>query len=322
MPFVAELADHRRVDITNYPTPKLQLNGLELHCPYCPSNFTIVSTENVTRHFRHYARCTDPVAEAYFSGETESHRKAKRFLKSLFVDHLKNYTKTTPELEVRDSVCNRIADLMISYPFGYRQAIEVQLSRVNAENIISRTASYFEGGIDVIWFLGPNCRDERVRDYLKGQIGFYHFIDCSDDSFAISAAYHYLVENEFRSYSTPDGGEYSSLWSHMIRLAIIRYLQFYRYGFSPDFVKAILGTTRAEALFGGTMKSLKEHGAVVGEKYELPNQRWPINLWKITSPENAAAWVTDRRIKPMRQRAKRAIMSRSNHKPVLPSGAG
>lgn len=286
MPFVAERQNHQRVDITDYKTPKLQLNGLDLHCPYCPSDFTIVSSENVTPHFRHRARCIDPVAEAYFSGETEEHRQAKRFLKTLFVDHLKNYTTATPELEVRDSVCNRIADLMISYPFGYRQAIETQLSRVNVENIISRTASYFEGGIDVIWFLGPRCRDERVRDYLKGEIGFYHFIDRQNDSFAISAAYHSLVEDKVWSYSIPDGGEYSSLWSHMIRLAIVRYLQSYRYGFSPDFVKAILGTNRAESLFGGTMKSLKEHVAVVGEKHELPNQRWPINLWRITSPEN------------------------------------
>lgn|GEM_PF-5164237 len=318
MPFVAALPNHQRIDITEYPTPKLQLDGLDLHCPYCPSRFMIVSGERLTPHFRHHEFCRDPIAQLYFSGETEEHRQAKRFLKALFVQHIKNYSRAIPELEVRDAVCNRIADLMISYPFGYRQAIEVQLSRVGVQNIIERTTSYFNGGIDVVWFLGPHCRDERIREYLKEQIGFYHFIDFKSNSFAISPAYHYLVDGDFRSYSFEENTEYSQLWAHMIRLAILRYLQVYRYGFSPDFAKAILGTRRAETLFGGNFKSLKEHGAVVGEKYVWLGQRWPITLWQIASPENTAIWARARGLRPMRQSGLQAIRSRSKHQPALP----
>ena len=318
MPFVAEQQDHSRVDITDYSTPKLQLDGLLLHCPYCHSKFTIVATEKTTPHFRHRARCPDSVAQSYFSGETEEHRQAKRFLKLLCLKHLGKYTQAHPELEVRDEICNRIADLMISYQFGYRQAIEAQLSRVDVSNIHERTESYLKAGIDVIWFLGPNCRDERILDYLTREIGIYCFIDIEQGAFVISAENYVWRDGRLLSHSTEHMGDYLYLLEHMMRLLVVRYLRVYKYGFSPDFKLAINGTGGSENLFGSNMLSLRNHAAVESKKYHIPNERYPINFWTLTSPANAARWAQERHIRPMESGAVLAIRSRSIHCPNLP----
>jgi hypothetical protein len=317
MPFVAEQEDHSRVDITDYSVPKLQLYGRLLQCPYCHSKFHIVYKK--IAFFRHRARCPDPVAQSYFSGETEEHRQAKRFLKLLCLQHLGKYTRTQPELEVRDKICNRIADLMISYQFGYRQVIEAQLCRVDVSNIQDRTESYFKAGIDVIWFLGPKCRDDRILDYLKRETGIYCFIDLEQGAFEISAENYVWRDCRLLSHRTEQMGGYLYLLEHMMRLLVLRYLRVYRYGFSPDFKLAINGTDGSENLFGSNMLSLRNHGAVESKKCQVSNQRYPVNFWTLTSPENAARRARVRHIRAMESDAVLAIRSRSVHSPRLPS---
>jgi hypothetical protein len=313
MPFIAEKSNNTRIDITEYATPKLQIDTNDLRCPYCHTPFNIVHTESVMAHFRHKERCTDEVAQAYFSGETDEHRQAKKFLKELFVQHLAGYSTIRPELEVHDPSCNRIADIMISYPFGYRQAIEAQFSRVDLENIKARTLSYFESGIDVVWFLGPQCRDERIREFLQNRLGVYYYIDNQEGCFSISETTHYINSNgEINTFPNSSSCNSMRLWKDIIRLCVVRYLQVYGRGFAPHFAEAINGTQLAEKLFGANLGSLKKRGAVEGTPKTIPDRQHEIKLWKVIDGEIARQWANEHKIHPMPEPAKELIKSKNN----------
>jgi len=305
MPFIAVDQQSKRVDITDYQRPKIELSDQDLFCPYCHIDFIIVSGEKVASHFRHKQECQNPIAAAYFSGETEEHRQAKTFIKQQFIKELRNYTRLRPELEVLAEPASRIADVMISYPFGYRQAIEIQLSRVSLENIQERTEDYFQAGIDVFWLLGPEAREERIVHYLQSLFGECYYVTPTGASFRLS---------KFIGWES----KYTDLWKELLRLAIVRYLQVYRAGLAPDFRQAISGHQKIEYLFGSNLGTLKKAGAVEDlEECLFRGYRYPVKFWKLSSPKRAVAWLKQRHIRPMRPEALEVIQSRSVHKSIL-----
>lgn len=309
MPFVG-LCEGQRIDITEFPNAKLTLKGREIICPYCSANLNVVGGNQVIEHFRHDAACKNLIAQAYFSGETPEHKQAKKFLKGQFTEHLGKYTTLVPELEVMAEDAGRIADLMVTYPFGYRQAIEVQLSRVPAENIQERTESYIGAGIDVVWVLGKNVRDPLLVDYLKRKFGHTLLIEDVTTIPRLFVGHRLLSPGgpELQPYLA-DGQEW--VWNHFLLLAFARYLQINRGGFSPDFNVAVQGKLTVESFFGGKMSSLRNEGAVTSTPTNFSGRRSSPKLWNLLDAVKARKWFKDRWIDPMQDSALAIIKARS-----------
>ena len=314
VPFIGQTDHGIRVDITDYAQPKLDLKSVDICCPYCESGFSIVMGEKVSAHFRHRSVCTNPIAQEYFSGETQEHRRAKALVKELFVRELRAYTTASPELEVYVEEAGRIADLLVEYPFGYMQAIEVQLSRVTEENIRKRTEAYISHGIDVLWLLGPKCRDITICDYLTRRLGCFYHIDVGDRYIDIRPKT--LIRRGGGNATSLQLGEH--IWKHMLILIFARYLQVYRVGFSPDFRQAMSGTLKVEKFFGGQMNSLQKRGAVVGREVKTAGYRYSPKLWRLNDLQAVGLWIKERRVTPMKPGALGSIRRRARHTSSIP----
>jgi competence CoiA-like predicted nuclease len=64
----------------------------------------------------------------------------------------------------------RVADILVTYPMGWRLAHEIQLSDITKDEIDIRTSDYESIGIDVVWWLGEKIRNE-VRNWSIERFG-------------------------------------------------------------------------------------------------------------------------------------------------------
>lgn len=174
MPLTALLkSTGERILITNYTNPKAQLHIDDIVCPFCQSPMFIVAGNIRIMHFRHRATCTTPYA---YNPESIEHIVAKLKLAELARSKYGS-SGAKVELEVVVPEAGRIADVLISYPNGWKTAYEIQLASTITEELNARTRAYEQAGIDVVWFIGKNADTRENRAWHYKYFGAVNTID-------------------------------------------------------------------------------------------------------------------------------------------------
>lgn len=164
MPFIAlNKVTGARVDITQIVNPRTVLRAGEMVCPVCAHPMMLKAGEVKRHHFAHMPGREDCPYAQYSAGETQEHRDAKELIRGQLHEWFSEYMDATGELEVYvpevTHARNRIADVLFTFPGGWRVAHEVQLAQITTGELSDRTEDYASQGIDVFWWFG--------RDALK-----------------------------------------------------------------------------------------------------------------------------------------------------------
>ncbi len=178
MPFIAK---HKlsgvRIDITTIPNPKAVLNSGDYVCPLCASPLIVRG-----QHYRqggivhsHFAHQSDCVSEYDAHPESPEHLLGKIFLRERLHGFYDHYATVQIELEVpapmewRDK--GRIADIMVTWPMGWREVHEVQLAPITPKVLEERTYDYQRAGLDVTWWLGKRADTQINREWSQNRFG-------------------------------------------------------------------------------------------------------------------------------------------------------
>ncbi len=205
MPLVAKDSNTgARIDITQLDNPRLSLKSRDMCCPYCDQTVFVVGGKFVCWHFRH--KVLTPGCPS--SGETPEHLAAKAHLRNILKDIFDDYTDAAIDLEVWIPEINRRADIMVSFPMGWRVAHEIQLSGISIEELEERTHDYYRAGIDVYWWLGKNGNTPANQYWCREFFGFFLTINVftkqEHTSLGIRATDQDQLTVELRNGRTPE----------------------------------------------------------------------------------------------------------------------
>lgn len=164
MPLIAVDADTKdRIDITRYQTPKVDLWQRRFACQVCGSAMIMKAGRYIRPHFAHKpnAVCLDYKSHP----ESLEHLEAKAILAQNLASWFSEYTSSVPELEVPIPEVKRIADVLFTFPNGWRVAHEVQLASITTSELQARTNDYLSAGVDVVWWLGKSANSPANRNW-------------------------------------------------------------------------------------------------------------------------------------------------------------
>lgn len=173
MPFIAIDSKGNRVDITRLEDPRLEYQKGDLHCQLCGEPMYPRVRKGYISHFVHYGDCKSEKF-GIREKETNEHLFGKQEIARMLREQLPDQSILI-EYEVPLIEISRIADVMITFPMGWRITHEIQLSPIAEEEIAERTRDYGSIGIDVIWWLGEKAA-ARVRDWCVGEFGRVYII--------------------------------------------------------------------------------------------------------------------------------------------------
>lgn len=193
MPFVARLkSTGARVCLEDYRNPKAELPPHDLVCQFedCGGALLIRSGLRVRPHFAH--RPSAPCGTRFESHpESAAHRHGKRVVAEwLRKDCEANgFASVRIEFEVAIKEAGRVADVLVTFPSGSREAHEIQIASITPQDLQRRTDAYRNEGIDVVWWLGEgSSADNRAnRQWVLDQCGecvllsFHHLAEASFD---------------------------------------------------------------------------------------------------------------------------------------------
>lgn len=170
MPLIAKRkGTDERIDITMLDLPHEILQANEYVCQICGATLIInAGRAQRQRYFAHVAACTNT-----YQSHTESsaHRAAKQFLAAYLQKLFKVSPGTSVEYEVPIPETMRLADLVATFPTGWRVAHEVQLESITTEQLQQRTNAYLLAGIDVVWWLGNDADTPAHRAWSREIFG-------------------------------------------------------------------------------------------------------------------------------------------------------
>lgn len=170
MPFVAKnRMTGERIDITLVNDPRTTLRGGDCVCPLCGAPFIVRAGLVRRAHFAHYTECSSDYGQ---HPETPEHLEAKARLREYLQQYYAEYTHATLEFEVPVPEAKRVVDLLVTFPMGWREAHEIQLSSITTEELARRTNDYLRAGIDVVWWLGRGADTETNRHWCADQFGY------------------------------------------------------------------------------------------------------------------------------------------------------
>jgi len=169
VPFIARRkGTDERIDITALSLPRDVLQPGECVCQICGAELMIEGEPMREYYFAHIAACSE---EYQSHPESSAYRRAKRFLAAYLQEHCQAYNGASLEYDVPLAETMRIADLMITFPTGWRVAHEVQLAPITTEQLQKRTNDYSLAGIDVVWWLGKNANTSANRTWSQEVFG-------------------------------------------------------------------------------------------------------------------------------------------------------
>jgi competence CoiA-like predicted nuclease len=183
MPFVAlDKHTRQRVYIRKIPDPRRQIKSGDCICEICQEPLMIKGGPLIQAHFAHYpdptGRSTCPDREK----ETPEHLAAKDEITVALQHGLSEYADAEIEQEVWLAEINRRADVLATFPMGWRIAHEIQLSRISKEELEARTNDYYRTGIDVVWWLGGAADTDENRRWCLNRFGYCVGIEIGDPS--------------------------------------------------------------------------------------------------------------------------------------------
>lgn len=172
MPFMALRKDtQERIDITEIENPRLVLRSGDCVCQLCGKPLVVRSGLILRPHFAHYAD-SDCDTDYKYHPESPEHREAKVKLIEFLRDTYAEYTNATFEKEKPIPEIKRVADILVSFPMGWRLAHEIQLASITVQELQERTDDYLRVGIDVIWWLGKSANSPANRTWCIENFGY------------------------------------------------------------------------------------------------------------------------------------------------------
>jgi competence protein CoiA len=123
----------------------------------------------VAAHFAHKSTCpTDYKSHP----ESPEHRAGKILVAECLRANVGEYSTALIEYEVPIPEVRRVADVLVTFPMGWRVAHEVQLASITTEELAQRTEDYLHAGVDVVWWLGKSADTPANRDWCQRVLGF------------------------------------------------------------------------------------------------------------------------------------------------------
>ena len=170
MPFIAvRKATGERIDITTIANPRAVLKSGECLCQLCGGPLIVKAGLVRQHHFAHIGQCS---SDYQSHPESPAHQDAKRYLATHLGEWFEEYAGATIEYEVPIPAVRRIADLLVTFPTGWRVAHEVQLAAITTEELQRRTNDYTLAGIDVTWWLGKSANTPANREWCQRTFGY------------------------------------------------------------------------------------------------------------------------------------------------------
>jgi competence protein CoiA len=158
------------IDITEYEHPKLQISKEGLVCPECGWPLYIKAGSIVIPHFCHMPNAPENCTA--WKNESLEHDYGKLWVRDCLRREYAGKDGVFIVLEKWISEIHQRADILVTYPFGWQMAHEIQLSPISLDEIKERTHGYESAGIDVIWWLTEKSKryvEQWVREYF-GQV--------------------------------------------------------------------------------------------------------------------------------------------------------
>lgn len=157
------------IDIADYEYPKLELEKDRLTCKFCGSGLTIKHGLIREKHFAHLRDASCDYERLQGEPESREHLALKRWVSDW-------YKANVPmcKVELEKIVCDgkRIADVFITYPTGFEEVVECQMSSITPEAVLERTADYERYGYPCYWFFASRLLTNSFRMALHhGGIG-------------------------------------------------------------------------------------------------------------------------------------------------------
>jgi competence CoiA-like predicted nuclease len=175
MPFVAKHKDSgERIDITQLEQPKAVLKSGDCVCQLCGEPLIVKDGWINQAHFAHYVACA---SDYEHKPESPEHHSGKLAMVTLLRARNQEYADAVIELEVCIPEIKRVADVLVTYRMGWREAHEIQLSPITVEKLNERTDDYLRAGIDVFWWFGPGARSDNIRDWTCENNGECYYLD-------------------------------------------------------------------------------------------------------------------------------------------------
>lgn len=145
--------------VLDYEAPRRDLPADDLVCPFCEEPVILRAGPLRAAHFAHLRRCT---YEGWYERETPEHRAFKEAVWR-YLNRSPFWQEGRVELEVPIPKAHRVADLLVTFPNGWRVAHECQVSRIGLEELHARSQAYLEAGVDVLWWF----THERLQEARK-----------------------------------------------------------------------------------------------------------------------------------------------------------
>lgn len=177
MPFIAlNKSTKERIDITKIENPRLVLKKEEVICQLCESPMTIKAGMVRRHHFAHHSLCE---SDYEYHPESPEHLIGKEKIAQALKVEFAEYTNADIEFERKIEDIKRVADILITFPNGWRIAHEVQLASITIEELQARTDDYARAGIDVVWWLGKSADSPSNRDWCVETFGVSYSLEIS-----------------------------------------------------------------------------------------------------------------------------------------------
>ena len=187
MPFKARcITMDSDILITDYEFPRVELDGMQIVCPYCEHEMGIRGGIVRRTHFFHKVICDAPIAykPGTTNGESLEHVEAKRALMQHLqeTNTLRDKTDFDYEMRIKERGIYRIADIG-RYLIATKQmltAYEIQLSRITIEQLRERTEAYNSCNVDTIWIFGGEANTPDNKEWCARNNGQYWEVSSYD----------------------------------------------------------------------------------------------------------------------------------------------
>ena len=156
-----------RIDITILHNPRTEIEKGQCVCPYCGGDLFIKDGLLKTAHFAHYSACDSDIKR---HAESIEHLQLKNLIpeavKHIPAKWIFSGNSVTWEFEVIIPEINRVADVISTFPGGWKIVHEAQLSAITVEQFRDRTLDYERMGMDVLWWIGGSADTQVAREWL------------------------------------------------------------------------------------------------------------------------------------------------------------
>lgn len=160
-----------RIDITTFERPREQIAADDVVCQLCAAPMVVRAGLKVRAHFAHkpHSKCA---SSWLVHPESAEHRLGKYEIVQQLLREMRDYSSAAIEYEVPLRDVNRIADVMITFPCGWRIAHECQLAGITIDELATRSEDYLRAGVDVLWWLGKSANTPANRAWVLNWQGF------------------------------------------------------------------------------------------------------------------------------------------------------